>query len=92
MRWHGFGKVNYKGLKQRTRVARLRIKAASWPRSSGKIVGRDRRARWSTERTKVQSFHAEPQQAVLRCDVNDSVRLAFGPWQGIGDQDVVQLR
>jgi hypothetical protein len=45
MRWHGFDKVNYKGLKQRRGLGRTLTKQGSVP---AEIVGRNRRARSPT--------------------------------------------
>jgi hypothetical protein len=57
MRWHGFGKVNSKGLQQRP--ADLGHTLANQGSVPAEIVGRDRWARSSGERAKVQSIHAE---------------------------------
>ena len=68
MRWHGFGKANYKGLKQKARLEshRLRIKAESRPRSSGEVVGRDRGPRSWTEEGERAEFARGTGAGVLK--------------------------
>jgi hypothetical protein len=93
MRWHGFDKVNYKGLKQRRGLGRTLTKQGSVP---AEIVGRDRRRHRRYETVDREGERAEFSRGGCRgpsSNANDSVRLAFGRWHtGIGDQDVVLLR
>jgi len=72
MRWHGFGKANYKGLKQKARtwVAPL----TNQGRVPAEIVDRDR----GPMRANVQSLRAEPVRAFSNGHADDSVRLALG--------------